>query len=61
MSIQTNHSVTVLCEYTDKAYNLSLLVFQVTCMTVHENMNYMAIGFENGAVLLFKGDVTKER
>ncbi|XP_076437584.1 vacuolar protein sorting-associated protein 11 homolog [Babylonia areolata] len=33
----------------------------VTCFTVHENLNFMAVGFENGAVLLFKGDVTRDR
>lgn len=33
----------------------------VTCFMVHENLNFMAVGFENGAVLLFKGDVTKDR
>ncbi|XP_074656340.1 vacuolar protein sorting-associated protein 11 homolog [Tubulanus polymorphus] len=33
----------------------------VTCISVHENLNYLAVGFENGSVVLFKGDVTKER
>ncbi|OWA50975.1 Vacuolar protein sorting-associated protein 11-like protein [Hypsibius exemplaris] len=33
----------------------------VTCFTVHENLNYMAIGYSNGSVVLFKGDITKER
>ncbi|KAJ8321881.1 hypothetical protein KUTeg_000352 [Tegillarca granosa] len=33
----------------------------VTCLSVHENLNWMAVGFENGSVVLFKGDVTKDR
>jgi hypothetical protein len=34
---------------------------KVTCLTVHENLNFMAIGFENGSVVLFRGDVMRER
>ncbi|ESO93774.1 hypothetical protein LOTGIDRAFT_182193 [Lottia gigantea] len=34
---------------------------QVSCLTVHDNLNYMAVGFDNGSVVLFKGDVTRER
>ena len=34
---------------------------QVNCMTVHENLNYMAVGFDNGSIVLFKGDITRER
>ncbi|KAK2167121.1 hypothetical protein LSH36_32g21058 [Paralvinella palmiformis] len=34
---------------------------KVTCINAHENLNYMAVGFENGCILLFKGDITKER
>ena len=34
---------------------------RTTALTVHENLNLMATGFENGSVLLFKGDVTRER
>ncbi|XP_036368498.1 vacuolar protein sorting-associated protein 11 homolog isoform X3 [Octopus sinensis] len=33
----------------------------VTCLTVHENLNWMAIGFECGSVVLYKGDVTRDR
>ncbi|XP_041361621.1 vacuolar protein sorting-associated protein 11 homolog [Gigantopelta aegis] len=33
----------------------------VTCVSVHENLNFMAVGFENGAVVVYKGDVTRER
>ncbi|KAL4227956.1 Vacuolar protein sorting-associated protein 11 [Mactra antiquata] len=33
----------------------------VTCFTVHENLNWMAVGFENGSVLVFKGDVKSDR
>lgn len=33
----------------------------VTCIAVHENLNYLAVGFENGSVVLYKGDVTKDR
>lgn len=34
---------------------------KVTCLTVHENLNYMAVGFENGSIVLFRGDVMRER
>ena len=30
-------------------------------MSVHENLNFMAIGFENGIVMMYKGDVTRDR
>ncbi|XP_067666114.1 vacuolar protein sorting-associated protein 11 homolog [Haliotis asinina] len=33
----------------------------VTCVSVHENLNYMAVGFENGVVIVYKGDVTRDR
>ncbi|CAE1174781.1 VPS11 [Acanthosepion pharaonis] len=33
----------------------------VTCLTVHENLNWMAVGFQCGSVVLFKGDVTRDR
>ncbi|XP_013381879.1 vacuolar protein sorting-associated protein 11 homolog [Lingula anatina] len=33
----------------------------VTCLAVHENLNHMVVGFENGSVVLFRGDVTRDR
>ncbi|XP_039352437.1 porphobilinogen deaminase isoform X2 [Mauremys reevesii] len=33
----------------------------VTCLTVHENLNFMAIGFADGSVVLIKGDITRDR
>ncbi|KAG8434609.1 hypothetical protein GDO86_012832 [Hymenochirus boettgeri] len=33
----------------------------VTCITVHENLNFMAIGFTDGSVILTKGDITRDR
>ncbi|ELT88573.1 hypothetical protein CAPTEDRAFT_218778 [Capitella teleta] len=33
----------------------------VTALSVHENLNLMAIGFASGSIVLFKGDVTRER
>lgn len=46
-----------------KTWLLTFLFFfeQVTCFTVHENFNFMAVGFENGTVILYKGDVTRDR
>lgn len=38
-----------------------LFYLQVTCLTVHENLNWMAVGFQCGSVVLFKGDVTRDR
>ncbi|CAH2319593.1 vacuolar sorting-associated 11 homolog [Pelobates cultripes] len=33
----------------------------VSCITVHENLNFMAIGFTDGSVVLTKGDITRDR
>ncbi|KAK3611536.1 hypothetical protein CHS0354_016470 [Potamilus streckersoni] len=33
----------------------------VTCLAVHENLNWMAVGFQNGSVVVFKGDVKSDR
>ncbi|XP_074832801.1 porphobilinogen deaminase isoform X2 [Carettochelys insculpta] len=33
----------------------------VSCLTVHENLNFMAIGFADGSVLLTEGDITQDR
>uniref|UniRef100_A0A8C5PSQ7 Vacuolar protein sorting-associated protein 11 homolog n=1 Tax=Leptobrachium leishanense TaxID=445787 RepID=A0A8C5PSQ7_9ANUR len=33
----------------------------VSCITVHENLNFMAIGFTDGSVVLIKGDITRDR
>ncbi|KAM5132463.1 vacuolar protein sorting-associated protein 11 homolog [Mantella aurantiaca] len=33
----------------------------VSCITVHENLNFMAIGFADGSVILTKGDITRDR
>lgn len=34
---------------------------QVSCIAVHENLSQMAIGFEDGTVIIIKGDVTNAR
>ena len=34
---------------------------QATCLTVAENLNFMAVGFDNGSIVLFRGDVMRER
>ncbi|XP_043936877.1 vacuolar protein sorting-associated protein 11 homolog [Protopterus annectens] len=34
---------------------------EVSCLTVHENLNFMAIGFADGSVVLLKGDITRDR
>ncbi|XP_078235660.1 vacuolar protein sorting-associated protein 11 homolog isoform X2 [Pogona vitticeps] len=33
----------------------------VSCLTVHENLNFMAIGFADGSIVLTKGDITRDR
>lgn len=33
----------------------------MTCFAVLENMTQFAIGFENGVVLLLRGDVSRDR
>lgn len=30
-------------------------------ISVHENLSQMAIGFEDGTVIIVRGDVTRER
>uniref|UniRef100_T1ISE0 Vacuolar protein sorting-associated protein 11 homolog n=1 Tax=Strigamia maritima TaxID=126957 RepID=T1ISE0_STRMM len=32
-----------------------------TALAVHENMNFMALGYDNGSVLLFRGDISRDR
>ncbi|KAM3600652.1 uncharacterized protein V6R79_000323 [Siganus canaliculatus] len=34
---------------------------EVSCLSVHENLNFMAIGFTDGSVILTKGDITRDR
>ena len=34
---------------------------QVTDFVVHENMTIMAVGFEQGTINVYKGDVAKDR
>ncbi|KAG1669413.1 Vacuolar protein sorting-associated protein 11 [Nymphon striatum] len=33
----------------------------VTCLAVQDTLNNMAVGFEDGSVILYKGDVTRDR
>lgn len=33
----------------------------VTALCVHENLNLMAVGFNDGSVILYRGDITRER
>ncbi|KAK3522019.1 hypothetical protein QTP70_021383 [Hemibagrus guttatus] len=34
---------------------------EVSCLSVHENLNFMGIGFTDGSVVLTKGDITRDR
>ena len=34
---------------------------QVSCLAVYENLTQMAVGFEDGSVVVYKGDVTRDR
>ncbi|XP_061416593.1 LOW QUALITY PROTEIN: vacuolar protein sorting-associated protein 11 homolog [Lethenteron reissneri] len=34
---------------------------EVTCLAIHEGLNYMGIGFTDGSVVLIKGDITRDR
>ncbi|XP_061596224.1 vacuolar protein sorting-associated protein 11 homolog [Cololabis saira] len=34
---------------------------EVSCLSIHENLNFMAIGFTDGSVVLTKGDITRDR
>lgn len=31
------------------------------CLTAHENMNLIAVGFKDGTVILIKGNITRDR
>ena len=33
----------------------------MTVISVHENLSQMAIGFEDGTVVIMRGDVTRDR
>ena len=33
----------------------------VSCIAVHENLSQMAIGFEDGSIIMYKGDITNSR
>ena len=37
------------------------LLYQVSAISVNENLSQMAIGFFDGTVLIVRGDVTRER
>lgn len=34
---------------------------KASCVAVHASLHYTAIGFEDSSLLLFKGDITKEK
>ncbi|XP_067935416.1 vacuolar protein sorting-associated protein 11 homolog isoform X2 [Watersipora subatra] len=34
---------------------------EVSCMAVHESMQLLAFGFKSGAVILYKGDISKDK
>ncbi|XP_065653424.1 vacuolar protein sorting-associated protein 11 homolog [Hydra vulgaris] len=34
---------------------------EVTCLSVHENLTQMAVGFDDGTVVVFKGDIMNSR
>lgn len=34
---------------------------QPSCICVHEGMNLFAVGFQDGSILLFRGDLTRDR
>lgn len=36
-------------------------VLHVTCIAVHENFCQLAIGFEDGSIIVYKGDITNSR
>jgi hypothetical protein len=36
-------------------------VTKATAVDVHDRLQHMAVGFDDSGVLLFRGDVTKER
>uniref|UniRef100_A0A3P9HPB0 Vacuolar protein sorting-associated protein 11 homolog n=1 Tax=Oryzias latipes TaxID=8090 RepID=A0A3P9HPB0_ORYLA len=41
--------------------NLGTKPTEVSCLSIHENLNFMAIGFTDGSVVLTKGDITRDR
>eukprot|EP00057_Strongylocentrotus_purpuratus_P015993 XP_011670467.1 PREDICTED: vacuolar protein sorting-associated protein 11 homolog [Strongylocentrotus purpuratus] len=49
------------CSRITRALPGSNATANVTAIAVSENLNMMAIGFQDGAVTLFKGDVTRDR
>nr|XP_054754971.1 vacuolar protein sorting-associated protein 11 homolog isoform X1 [Lytechinus pictus] len=49
------------CSRITRALPGSNVTANVTAIAVSENLNMMAIGFQDGTVTLFKGDVTRDR
>ncbi|XP_071483682.1 vacuolar protein sorting-associated protein 11 homolog [Diadema antillarum] len=49
------------CTRITRALPGSNVASNVTAIAVSENLNMMAIGFQDGSVTLFKGDVTRDR
>ncbi|KAL0275277.1 UNVERIFIED_CONTAM: hypothetical protein PYX00_003181 [Menopon gallinae] len=41
--------------------NLGQKTVQPTCLSVQEGSSLLAVGFEDGSILLFRGDVTRDR
>ena len=42
-------------------YILYTVCFQVSFLAVYENLTQMAVGFADGSVVVYKGDVTRDR
>ena len=40
---------------------IRLISFQVMAVCAHENMNMIAVGFQNGTVIVIRGNITRDR
>jgi len=50
-----------LCTRISRASPPGCVASAVTCLAVHEGLQHMVLGFQDGTIVLFKGDVTKDR
>ena len=37
------------------------MCFKVTAFALNENLSFMAVGFDQGSIVVYKGELTKDR
>ena len=57
----TNKQGVPFCSRVQPAIPENNVPSYVSCFAVHENLSMMAVGFDQGSCMIYKGDVTKDR